>query len=104
MRFTVVFTGAEHRDLSYGLVFIPCPVWVAGDREVLNLHPEDPHLRRGAVARLVNAEQLEPLLAKGSRHCVVVVHSDGNGSSEDLTTLLEDLKDAHFSVALGGSA
>ena len=103
MRFTVVFAGAEHRDLSYGLVFVPCPVWVAGDRQVLNLHPEDPHLQPGAVARLLKAETLEALRSEGSRHCVVVVHSGGNGSALDLAALLEDLRAAGFTVSLAGS-
>ena len=40
MHFTVVFDGHEDTDLSYGLVFVPCPVWMEGKRELANLHPE----------------------------------------------------------------
>lgn len=102
MHFTLVFSGPEQRDLSYGLVFIPCPVWVTGDREVLNLNPENPHLQSGAVARLVEQESLESLLAKGPRRCAVVIHPEGNGSEADLATLLQDLSAEGFTVSLAG--
>ena len=101
MHFTVSFSGPEHRDLSYGLVFVPSPVWVAGDREILNLHLDNPYLQRGAVARLTEREGLKPVLAEG-RRCTVVVHSEGNGSPQDLETLLEDLRAEGFSVSVAG--
>lgn len=104
MHFTLVFSGPEHRDLSYGLVFIPCPVWVAGDREVLNLDPSNPHLQPGAVARLLEKEALGPLLTEGPRRCVVVIHPEGNGSEADLATLLQDLGAERFAVSLARSA
>ena len=104
MHFTLVFSGPEHRDLSYGLVFIPCPVWVAGDREVLNLDSKSPHLQAGAVARLVKKEAIEPLLEKGPRRCAVVIHPEGNGTEADLATLLQDLSAERFTVSLAGSA
>jgi hypothetical protein len=34
MKFTIVFPSEEHIDRSYGLVFIPSPVWVLGDRKL----------------------------------------------------------------------
>ena len=43
MKFTVVFASSDSTDLSYGLVFIPCPAWVRGNRVILNLNPENPH-------------------------------------------------------------
>src|SRR5690242_7651869 len=102
MHFTVSFAGPEQRDLSYGLVFVPSPVWVAGDHEILNLNPDDPHLQSGAVARLTAREDLKPVLAQRPLRCTVVVHREGHGSPRDLETLLEDLKAEGFSVSLAG--
>jgi hypothetical protein len=103
MHFTVVFDGPEHRDLSYGLVLVPCPVWVDGDREILNLHPDDPNLRPGDVKRLLEEESISALLGKGPRKCTVVAHSEGNGSVDDLATLLRDLTEEGFKVSLAGN-
>ena len=42
MHFTVVFNSHESHDLSYGLVFTPCPIWKKGNKELINLHPDEP--------------------------------------------------------------
>jgi hypothetical protein len=50
MHFTLVFSGAEGHDLSFGLVFVPSPCWVRGDDVVLNVNPLVPHLESGSIA------------------------------------------------------
>ena len=96
MHFTLVFTGNESRDLSYGLVFIPCPVWVEGKREVLNLHPDNPHYERGDLRKLLEKASVESNLAEGRKQAVVVVHPSGVGSYRDLAALQEDLREEGF--------
>jgi hypothetical protein len=59
MRFTVIFDSAEAEDHSFGLVFVPCPVWVQGVRTSLNLNPESPRYEVGSVHRLLDKEQIE---------------------------------------------
>jgi hypothetical protein len=103
VHFTVVFDGPENRDLSYGLVFVPCPVWMAGDREILNLHPDYPSLRLGDVAALLEKEAVRSMIGKAPRRCTVVAHSAGHGSVDDLAMLLRDLTEEGFAVAVAGS-
>lgn len=95
MHFTVVFSGQESRDLSYGLVFVPCPIWIRGEREILNLHPDNPHYQRGDLRRLLDEETVVPNL-EGQRQAVIVVHPSGHGSSADLASLQEDLRAEGF--------
>jgi hypothetical protein len=103
MKFTVVFSSHESCDLSYGLVFIPCPVWMQGEREILNLNPENPYYQPGSVRRLWEAERVKTkLLADGMHACTVVIHPVGNGSWQDLHALVADLKAEGFSVAVAG--
>lgn len=87
MQFTIVFNGNEAVDKSYGLMFIPCPVFVSGNEEVLNLNPDKPNLQPGCIKALINKEKLQDI-----RKCVVVVHSIGHGTSKDLSVLQEELK------------
>ncbi len=100
MKFTVVFHTHEACDLSYGLVFIPCPVWIRGETEIINLHPEDPAYRLGDVLRLLEQENIESSLREGRKECLLVVHETGYGTREDLETLRTDLERAGFTVAV----
>ena len=98
MHFTVVFEAQESDNLSYGLVFVPCPVWKKGDEQMINLHPELPQYKKGDLGPLLSQERLERKFAEGGRRAVVVVHRSGHGTEEDLATLGADLKEAGFAV------
>jgi endonuclease III len=100
MHFTVVFEGPESEDLSFGLVFLPVPVWVLGDRELLNLHPERPQLQPGAVRRLLALPEVAQRPIPTGTTATVVVHPTGDGTEDDLNTLEQDLRDAGFFVRL----
>lgn len=103
MRFTVIFDSPEDRDYSYGLVFVPSPVWVQGSSQILNLNPEDARYTIGSVRRLLAVEPTE--LAEGSpKQCVVLAHGEGNGTFEDLRELMRDLELDGFRVTLLKSA
>jgi hypothetical protein len=96
MHFTVVFSSHESYDLSYSLVFIPPPVWIKGDRQILNLNPENPQYQRGGVRRLLEREPITPHLLDGTKESLIIVHPSGNGTNEDLATLENDLRQEGF--------
>lgn len=100
MHFTVVFRGSESVDLSYGLVFIPCPCWVKGNDTVINLNPSTPLLEPGSVARLIDHENLRSLLAIDTQQCTIVVHPEGHGSATDLAQVRSELESAGFAVCV----
>lgn len=100
MKFTVVFHSHEACDLSFGLVFIPCPAWIRGEKEIINLNPDDPAYHAGGVQRLLEHENIEGLLLEGSRACLLVVHDGGYGTQQDFERLRADLENAGFSVAV----
>jgi hypothetical protein len=103
MKFTVIFASHESSDLSYGLLFIPCPVWVQGGRQIINLNPEDPHYQPSGVRRLLTTERIIlERRAEGTRACTVVIHPQGHGSWQDLSTLIADLEGEGFRVTLVG--
>jgi hypothetical protein len=60
MHFTVHLRGNQtyQDDLSYGLVFIPCPAWIQGANQILNLNPERPDYRMGSIKKLIDQERL----------------------------------------------
>lgn len=103
MKFTVVFTSTESTDLSYGLVFLPAPVWVRGDRKVLSLNPENPHYQLGSIRRLLTEQRITlPRSAERPSPCTVVIHPIGHGDWFDLQALLQDLSVERFRVTLIG--
>jgi hypothetical protein len=98
MRFTVILDSAEAEDHSFGLVFVPSPVWVQGARTILNLNPENPRYKVGSVRRLLDEEQIE-VGRDMSMRAVVVAHPEGNGTFEDFAELIRDLEFEGFSVS-----
>ena len=103
MHFTVHLRGEKtyQDDFSYGLVFIPCPVWTKGSKQLLNLNPERPDLRPGSVARLIEQEGINKKLT-GTKQATVLVHPLGHGSIADMVTLQRDLLEQGFSVKVYG--
>lgn len=90
MRFTLVFeNNQEGIGASYDLLFAPCPIWVAGENEILNLNPHDPYLNQGCVSRLLEKENLQDV-----KKCVIVIHSIGHGGIKSLNILKNDLSAA----------
>ena len=103
MHFTVNLSSEldEQNDFSYGLAFIPSPVWTKGDEQVLNLNPEGPDYRLGSVKRLIEQEGIGPGLF-GAVHAHVILHPAGHGSAADLVMLQRDLMAEGFTVTLCG--
>jgi len=99
MRFTLIINSSEDRDLSFGLAFVPSPVWVQGTRQIVNLSPENPHYRRGGVKRLLAAEGIQ-LGPEGARTCVVVARPEGHARTVDMVELIADLEEQNFAVTL----
>jgi hypothetical protein len=98
VHFTFVFNSHESIDLAYGMVFIPGPVWVAGEDWLLNLSPDGPRYRTGSVRRLLAKEDIITRLHAGTRDSIIVVHPSGHGIDEDLRTLETDLRQEGFNV------
>jgi hypothetical protein len=101
MRFTVVFSGPVHEDRSYGLVFIPCPVWKQGPREIMNLHPENPNYLDGDLRRLMTAEKL--MTADRPERVTIVVHSDGHATPGDLAALVGEATSLGLVTSFAGT-
>ena len=93
---------ALDKHFSYGLVFIPCPVWVKGDEQIINLNPSSPEYHKGSIKRLIEKENLQHIINEGSE-AVLVVNDIGHGTEKDLTTLKEDLVDEGFRVKTYGA-
>jgi hypothetical protein len=100
VKFTVVFHSSEGVDLSYGLLFVPCPVWSKGESWVVNLNPESPSYQLGSVKKLLGVEPIIEGLAGSARECLVVVHQVGHGDEAQLHLLQEDLESEGFKVSL----
>ena len=103
MHFTVHLRDDKNdeNDFSYGLAFIPCPVWIKGTNQILNLNRERPDYRMGSIKKLISQEKLKKKLS-GQRFAHVIIHPVGHGSIADLVTLQRDLLAEGFSVTLSG--
>lgn len=103
MKFTVVFNAHESINLSYGLVFIPCPCWVRSGEEApfINLNPESPHYKLGSVGRLLNQEKyIQQGYLGQPKQAIIIVHKTGHGTFFDLETLEADLLNEGFETQI----
>jgi len=102
MHFTVVFRSHESADLSFSLVFTPVPVWMQGDRKIVNLyqevHQDHQGYELGDLKPLFKRAHVEAKLAQGARNAVVIVQDTGHGSKDDLANLKADLVSEGFSL------
>jgi len=97
MNFTVKFiNGSDTESLTFDLVFTPSPVWMQSQREIIQLNPESPKYQAGSLRILMH--QVPVLAHLQNKECTVFVHESGNGSKEDLKTLVTDLKSHGFMV------
>ena len=98
MKFTIIFPSHESCDFAYGLVFIPCPMWVQGNRHIINLNRDRPNYELGSVKRLIEHEEILPWNDEDSAKCVIIVHHTGHASEKCLATLKSDLRNEGFDI------
>jgi len=88
------------KHFSYGLVFIPTPVWVNRAGILINLYT-GPKYQLGSVKKLLNKENLKFDMEE-KNEAVIVVNHIGHGRKEDLDNLNIDLEANGFSVTVYG--
>ena len=100
MYFTLMFAdAAEGPSRTYDLVFHPCPIWMRGEKALVTPDPSSPHYNLGHLRFLIDLEDLGSIKFLSSA-VTVSVHYNGNGTDEDLETLLEDLRNENYDPVL----
>ena len=99
MHFEIILRDKNYiaQHLSYGLVFIPSPVWIKGREQIINLNPNSPKYQKGSIKKLLEKENLK-FDKDGNNEAVIVINNIGNGESDDLVNLESDLKSNGFNV------
>ena len=102
MHFEVTLRSNEtyEKHFSYGIVFIPCPVWVKGDLQLVVMSRAG-GLQAGCVKKLMKNEGLGDLFQE-NLEAVIVVRNIGHGIEKDLNILQEDLINEGFKVLTFG--
>jgi hypothetical protein len=105
MRFTLNFADdvMEGQDLSYGLVFVPTPVWVRGADRVAVPDATQPGYQTGHLESLLVADPKIRALGQ-NRRATILVHQVGYGTREDLGLLVQDLEKGGFAVEVVAGA
>ena len=94
MNFTLVFESNESEDLSIKVCFIPCICWLSGTTIISNPHPETPQYQKGDLEFFLTTHGYRPT----GKHVVLIIHSLGNGTQNDLDLLIDDLTKLDFAV------
>ncbi len=96
MHFTLVFDQrSEGPALTYDLVFHPCTVWRKGETEVVVPDRSSPHYAIGHLGALLEKENLAAKKMH-SLSVMVICHTTGQGTTNDLTLLKADLESEGF--------
>ena len=101
MKFTLIFPSGEATDLSVGMTFQPCIVWMLGNKILFNAgrdspHRESPYYEAGDFRVLVDILHAKNLLGlpwdkmEGMK-IFIVVHAIGHGREDDLRLLEKDI-------------
>lgn len=100
MKFTIIFNSHESYDFSYGLVFIPCPVFIQGKKQIINLNSESPEYKIGSIKRLIDLEKINEKLSQKNKKSLIIIHQEGQGTQQDLENLKKDLEQEGFIIKL----
>jgi len=101
MKFTLVFPSDESTDLSIGLIFAPCILWVIGSKTLLNPHRENPHYLPGDFQNLLlflrkKNYLIDNSLEKRRKKIFIIVHDVGHGFQSYLDDLVRDISETEF--------
>jgi hypothetical protein len=92
MKATLVFQSHESVDISVGMVFIPCICWVIGSKIISNPHRSNPMYLKGDFQNLLQLPEIFKYINKDdNKSIILIVHSEGHGTFEDIEMLIEDI-------------
>ena len=105
MKFTLVFPSSESTDLSIGLVFAPCILWVIGSKILLNPHRENPHYLPGDFQTLLlflkeGNYLIDESTERQRKKIFLIVHDIGHGIQSYLDDLIRDISESQFEPVL----
>ncbi len=103
MHFEIILRSDQtyEKHFSYGLVFIPGPVWIKGASHLVNMSNK-PTLQKGCVKKLINSEGLQRVF-KDNLEAIIIIRNIGHGSNKDLQVLKKDLQDEGFKISIFGN-
>ena len=101
MHFEVILNSSNtyEKNFSYGLVFIPNPVWVKGSKHVLNMNQlyNGPKYKIGGIKKLLEVENIN-IFFKKNLNATILVKNIGHGTNKDLYNLKKDLSNYGFEI------
>ena len=100
MHFSIILNKQSNseQNLAYGLVFIPAPVFVKGNKKLMNIHPTTtPKYKIGSIRNLLEKENLDFQLNENNE-AVIAVRDIGHGTERDLNYLKYDLEANGFNI------
>ena len=105
MKFTLVFPSSESTDLSIGLVFAPCILWVIRNKILLNPHRENPHYLPGDFQTLLlflkeGNYLIDESTERQRKKIFLIVHDIGHGIQSYLDDLIRDISESQFEPVL----
>ena len=100
MHFSIILNrkNKSEQNLAYGLIFVPCPVFVKGYKKLKNIHPTyTPNYQLGSIKNLLEKENLDFPLNENNE-AVIAVRDIGHGTEKDLRHLKYDLEANGFNT------
>ena len=93
MHFSLQFDTSE-TSRTYDLQYIPSPVWVIDEKQVLNLNLKGYYELGGIEKLLIKEESYFNSISKGLVR--ITLHEYGHGEAKCLALLIQDLIDNDF--------
>ena len=101
MHFNVRFTSDDtyEKNFSYGLVFVPTPVWIKGSQKLIIINNGGPKYKKGGVIQLIKEEKLDKYLVSKNPRAIISIDKIGHGNTKDLNVLIDDLTDNGITIS-----
>ena len=105
MTFSILLNNQSNseQNIAYGLVFIPAPVFVKGNKKLMNIHPTTtPNYKLGSIKNLLEKENLNFHLDENNE-AIISLRDIGHGTKKDLKYLKFDLEANGFKTKVYGT-
>ena len=88
---------SESQEFYYSLQFLPVPIILKQNKQILNLNPSSPQYKLGSMRKLIEKENLK-FNSEDNNEAVIMIKDKGHGTKQDLRELKSDLKSNGFNV------
>ncbi|MGF7058637.1 hypothetical protein [Brassicibacter mesophilus] len=100
---TLILKAENGYQVTYQLVYQPCPIWSINDEWIINLNPESPYYKEGNFQKLLDYHNNEVVgrTLDEDKECILILSKETfEHGVEEVRKVKKDIENTGFKVKL----